>query len=403
MCFQSYEHSCSRNFDLPKNRCHCECGQAMNISGTNGSESAWKLAWPPASYIDNLLVMSNKGDYCLTPPISGAVSWWMCRASREERLAKSADKICRKDEEARIAKEAVALDNRAIVIVPPLEVDPTIQINLPTDHCCILVRDADGSGYVNYRNVQAKTCTEIVKQWPLKAVSSRPYCTGSKLPFDVLEKIMLALCSDIEYDGVRSASVVARDICNISQASKELWKASQVALGHLGNLCSWNNQQNKTASTWPAVTHMPSWSAFISQPLANDSEIGKIAPVCKIPYRFCPQSPVCLDRAALVLSIFNFLHLSRPSNVPFQLLYAVAQERSLHTFRSIEYTDALALGEMQHHALRFSDLKIRRLLNQLGICSKEALAQATCTSSQRIQIYDQLSDLSIDEYIYRLK
>ena len=328
----------------------------------------------------------------------------MCRASRRERSAKSALKKSCKDEEARIAKRAVALNNKAIVIIPPLELDPTI--HLSKEHCYILIRDADGSGYLNYRNVQARSCSEIVKQWPLKAVSSRPYCTGTKLPFDLLEKIVLALCNDIEFDGVRSASVIARDICNISQTSKELWKASQVALQHLGSLCAPHNEQSKNViRIWPASKCKPSWSdwsAFLSQPLADDSDIGDIALACEIPYYFCQQGPMCLKDFALILSVFNFLHLRRPSNVLYQLLYTVARERKLHTFRTIEYTDAVALGELEHPALRFSDLKFRRLLNKLGISSKEAVDQTTCTSSQRIHLYNQLRGLSIDEYIHRL-
>ena len=61
--------------------------------------------------------------------------------------------------------------------------------------------------------------------------------TSYDMPQEIWEKVLKALCDDIEPNGVRSASVIARDISNASSTKKQLYIASKAAFEHLSTLC----------------------------------------------------------------------------------------------------------------------------------------------------------------------
>ena len=284
----------------------------------------------------------------------------------------------------------------------------------------------DGTRYLNRKNTEDRKPADIVKLWPSQAVESRPYCSGTTLPVDVWRKILQTLCSDIETRStdVRTVSVVARDICNVSQVSKVLWTASYDALHDLSSLCQMQVRRhpldsfNRKGQGDPESNIVkPSWSAFLRQPFHEESsrdqteEIIDMAMACEIGYFFCHPSPICLDRSALVLGIFNFLHLTRPSNVPFQLLYAVAQERNRQNFQGMHFNwESWCMQSVRNSpekafspAFSFSDFKFRRLLIHLGIKSRKDFVQATSTPNQRAQLLDQLVGISTEEYSEKLK
>ena len=350
-------------------------------------------------------------------------NFFIYRKAKKERSETASFKKACDDQEAQIVRRAVALLDRSVVVIPDSERTPHLPLLNRKDECRILVRERDGARILNLGNTDDKTCADIVKVWPAKAVESRPYSSQTILPVDVWRKILQILTSDIEMDGVRSISVVARDICNISQVSKELWTISHDAMRDLSSLCQMQVKENDWLFDTPENEGdpdrriiKPSWSAFLRQPFNKGSfrdttgEIVDIATACEIGYFFCHPGRACLDRPALVLGIFNFLHLNRPSNVPFQLLYAVAQERHKYSFQNIRFNKDSWLGKTINFsrdifapALSFSDLKFRRLLGRLGIGSKYDFVQAVSTLDQRARLLDELAKISNEEYSERLE
>ena len=224
-------------------------------------------------------------------------------------------------------------------------------------------------------------CSEVVNLWPSQAVRERPYSSGSSLPLDIWEHILKLLCRDVEVNGVRSPSVVARDICNASLASKELWTASQTALQHLSSESSAQSEESALAIGCPIKSD---WNDFLSRPqLTNAEEVTEIAMACKW------DGLNNLDKSALILTTFNYLHLGGPSIVPFHLLYAVARERHTYSLRDYDSTD-LRINPLAET----SDMKCSILLNRLGIHSQEDLDQATNTPERRLLALRELCALA---------
>ena len=306
-------------------------------------------------------------------------------------------------EKASIASMAMDLRDRAIIIIPASELgDPRIPL-AEDGFFFLIIRVDDGRANLNGKRQKPKTCAELIESMPANAVNSRPYKLGSVLPFDVWIKILLLLASDCEMDRVRSVksvSVIARDICNASRASKELWSASQIALENLGSQCSLQTQQHGTSL---GNTIKPSWSEFVAQPLMSSTEeLQDILQACTPFHPSCLRCSSYTEKNALILRILNFLLLTKPSSVPFQLLYAVAQERNnCRVAHTGVFANWFKRERPDHPALSFSDLKFRRILTCMGIRTSEDFDEATSTLMQRYELYDQLAILSNEEYMDR--
>ena len=285
-------------------------------------------------------------------------------------------------------------------MIPVSEHDPNIP--LAGNNFCLLIREDDGRGYLNVKCKKPKTCAELIEIMPTKAVNSRPYNDGSVLPFDVWIKIMLILASESEIDRVRSVSVIARDICNASQTSKELWNAGQTALNKLASQCPLQTEEHGSSL---GETIKPSWSDSVAQPLGSTTE--ELQDILRACTPFHPSCLLCssyMEHCALIFRIFNFLHLSKPSSVPFQLLYAVAQERNnRRVAQACLYGYVFKIQFPEHPAFSFSDLKFRRLLTHLGIGTYESFREAISTPQRQHRLYDQLAALSDQEYLDKLK
>ena len=322
-----------------------------------------------------------------------------CRVREEERRKlldrkvlnqPLANELC-KFEQAKIARKAIDLRRRTSDVITASKLNPNIFLAEPQSQLDLNERyssaDAANGSYYSL----SRSCSEIVNLWPTQAVKLRPYSSGSMLPVDTWMEILKMLCRDIEMDGVRSASVVARDICNASQASKELWTASQVALQHLSSLCSTQSMQIPSALGYLGCTIK---NDFIYRPIltgiTNAEEVLAIAKACSPGTHYRLN---LLDRSTLILGTFNFLHLSGPSNVPFDLLYAVAQERNKHTLTKEDCNKY-----SKSPSASMSDFKLRRLLICLGIQTGEALTQAASTHRHRLLLYNHLNTLSNQEF-----
>ena len=239
----------------------------------------------------------------------------------------------------------------------------------------------------------AKECAEVMASWPSRAVACRLYSSGSVLPLDIWIQILQTLCRDIESNGVRSASVIARDICNASMASKEMWTASQIALKHLSSLCPLSP---------PLRKYEQSWNQYFASPTSMQaSEISALM-VGSVGTVRCDALGLPWDQPACTVLFLKKFHLYRPTNTPFRLILAVQHERApsllmirlllqIESRLSIPDPSAGLKRVLQHPMSKHvTDKEFRRLLTQLGIQVMADLEQTFVTKQRQTQFFKQL-------------
>ena len=217
---------------------------------------------------------------------------------------------------------------------------------------------------------------------------------GSVLPFDVWIKIMLILASESEIDRVRSVSVIARDICNGIPNIKRTME------------CRPNSSQQ--ASQPMSLTDRRTWKQFWGR---QSSQAGAtlshnlLGALLRNFKTYCEHAHHSIPAAFSVQATWNtvrsfsgfsiFCTSASPSSVPFQLLYAVAQERNnRRVAQACLYGYVFKIQFPEHPAFSFSDLKFRRLLTHLGIGTYESFREAISTPQRQHRLYDQLAALS---------
>ena len=201
-------------------------------------------------------------------------------------------------------------------------------------------------------------CAEHIEIWTGGAAMRIAYTSGSELPIEIWEMILVAVCKDIDVEGVRGPSVIARDLINASMASKELYSASLPAFQHLSSFCP----------------PMPCgadelWNAFVSDPMAMRLEdIKTLAKKSSV--------KVSQPRPALIVQLMNYMKLQRPSRIPAKLLKAVMRERwdQFNTLSRVLWgkKDALNLQLPQPRNL----FALRMQLTKKGLLSMDHLIRA---------------------------
>ena len=178
-----------------------------------------------------------------------------------------------------------------------------------------------------------KLCKKVTIRQKAKATPGQKRRSESRLPHDIWCKILDSLCENVELEGVRAPSVIARELCTISMVSKELHAASLSALQHLSSKCrtikesaaierpymSWARRQKERDNppTTPDDSH---WDAFVSDPAAaKTKDLSNMLAAVGL-YSSGPKAIMSLD-------LMNFLGLQVPSQVPARLLLAVAKEK----------------------------------------------------------------------------
>ena len=152
-------------------------------------------------------------------------------------------------------------------------------------------------------------CAAKIEKLRGRAPITFTYSAGTDLPLEIWENILKKLCSDLELEGVRSASVIARDIINASMACKEVYAAALPALHHLGSSC-------------PSVfaNDDKEWDQVASDPCSISEE-----------ERFEFARPILGYRRhnfpVKLFTLMRFLGLSQPSRAPARLLRAVLSEK----------------------------------------------------------------------------
>ena len=154
----------------------------------------------------------------------------------------------------------------------------------------------------------SEICKAFLKNW---RGGVKKYCAtsnGTPLPIEIWEQILKCLCNPIEHDGIRSVSVIARDIINASKASKELYSAAGPALQLLGTHCG----------VPPGSEEL--WNKFVSDPcslvLKDIKTLAKLS-------NLRPSLP----KQTLIFKMMDCLLLPQPTRAPARLVKEVSVEK----------------------------------------------------------------------------
>ena len=156
----------------------------------------------------------------------------------------------------------------------------------------------------------AERCTAKVKSWEGGAQMSLPYRSGTVLGLDIWEIILKKLCEDLDTEGLRGPSVIARDLIDASLTCKEVHAATLPALQHLAQMC-------------PSISATVSdelWNEFVVNPSKlNLSDIKNLA----------KSGGVSLGqrKSIITVQIMERMGLTRPIRVPARVLKAVVREK----------------------------------------------------------------------------
>ena len=178
-----------------------------------------------------------------------------------------------------------------------------------------------------------------------------------------------------------------------------MWTASQTALQDLSELCPDTIDRN--------VKIDASWDGFLKEPLSADADrVAEIARGCQTIWSYNKRD----NKFVQTVESFNMLHLTKPSCVPFRLLWAVTQERR-NSYLAYDHLhmplcpieDKSADCRLQRHGALFTDLKMRRLLIQNGIQTLQALSETVAYDDCKIQLAIELLQLSDKEYVDKVR
>lgn len=132
--------------------------------------------------------------------------------------------------------------------------------------------------------------------------------SGTGLSPDIWIQILMLLVDDLETEGVRGVSVVARDLCNARMLCKELTFPTQHVFKHLSNLC-------------PAIRGPEKlWEVFGRDPFSL--KVPQLKELAKT-----MQIRVSDPKAVLIVNLQQRVGITQPTTVPVNVVAAVKLEK----------------------------------------------------------------------------
>ena len=167
-------------------------------------------------------------------------------------------------------------------------------------------------------------CRGTVDSWSSSDIT-RIEKYSSRIPYDMISSILIKLCDDIETDGVRGISVVARDICNACLAFPDMRVASRLAFEQLASRCP----DLPSMKEGPAI-----WDEFLTDPMSVKYDtIKEMAEGLPLSERSTSGMLIANEtKAVLVCLLLEHFGARSPSLIPARILNAVRAEKSLWPF-----------------------------------------------------------------------
>ena len=179
------------------------------------------------------------------------------------------------------------------------------------------------------RDSERQAAERKLSQWQKKSkLEDLKPQSDSKLPADIWIRILETLSSDIEPEGVRGPSVIARDLCNVSRVNKELYLASLPAFQHLGHLCPPINcsfstfivSKNRDAILKGDTDTL--WDVLFSEPASLTYE--QLKDMCAA---MALEYNSGRTKSVMAHKLLKTLRMKQPTRYPARLILAVWKER----------------------------------------------------------------------------
>ena len=211
---------------------------------------------------------------------------------------------------------------------------------------------------------QHNECKQAISQWPESTLKELQHSGDSLLPLDLWTKIFKIFCDDLEIDGVRGPSVIARELSLISRVNKDFYAASLPAFQHLSNLCLTIESavtelrhyspvrrfstEHGGYDVPPSIPDPPQWDAFVSDP--KSLKAAELRSLCAAMH-FSTSRP----KAVLIRKLMQSVSLEYPTPTPARLVFAIQCERRKHAGDKLSDSLRRAKGE-QHFRESFESL-----------------------------------------------
>ena len=150
--------------------------------------------------------------------------------------------------------------------------------------------------------------------------------SDSHLNQDVWITILKLLCDDIEFDGVRGASVVARDLCNVRTVNKELYRFSMPALQHLNAVCSPIKDKSMNNACYSYMREI-SKRQDLMQPLISDPASLSASDLKTIWRGLYWGNRGTKTKATMAMDSFSAIGLKFHTSCPAQLFLVLAEKK----------------------------------------------------------------------------
>ena len=185
---------------------------------------------------------------------------------------------------------------------------------------------AEESAKIKEREQEQQAGVNFLKKWQekRKLTDLKPQ-SDSKLPADIWIKILKLMSTDLELNGVRGPSVIARDLCNVSRVNKELYIASLPAFEHLSSLCKPIQTEIQLETRSPYCSSVPQdidnlWAMLITEPTSlKTGQLNSMLSAFQIHGTW--------SKVVTTHKLLQQLGINRPTRYPACILIAVRQEK----------------------------------------------------------------------------
>ena len=238
-------------------------------------------------------------------------------------------------------------------------------------------------------DAQHNECKQAISQWQKSTLQNLQHSRNSLLPLDVWTKILKSFCDDMELEGVRGPSVIARELSLVARVNKELYASSQPAFQYLSNLCpSIDSMVHKLELRREHSTRRPrpipdssQWSAIVSDPKSLSS--AELISLC-LALNLIFSRP----KDVLILELMKSMSLKHPTPTPARLVLAVQCERRDH-LHDVDQKDKLldslrrAKGEsLGKYYQNYKLFDFRRECSALHVSTTKALEAAAAIADR---------------------
>lgn len=220
-----------------------------------------------------------------------------------------------------------------------------------------------------------KETQKWISSWQKPAKASKSEATP--LPIDLWTRVLDRLCDDLETEGVRGFSAIARDICNVGLTCKELHSCTENAFRRLSQDCAPVQLENE-------------WITFLKDP--SHAKVDEMKALARsLDNRVIMSQP----KPLLMRDLLAYFKLQTPSQVPVRLISGVQRgesERWGHGRWNTLYRLMLRIPDLREFSRDATVFELRKYCTDRGYTHLSMLETAAGRSAGEVGYWSDDSD-----------